>query len=71
MPRKARIDAPGGLHHIIARGIVREKVFDVYIHLNPLRTKLVADMKGLDRYVGGGTRQGTKGSRKSDPNLRP
>jgi REP element-mobilizing transposase RayT len=28
MPRKARIDAPGALHHIIARGIAREKVFD-------------------------------------------
>ena len=28
MPRKARIDAPGALHHIIARGIGRKKVFD-------------------------------------------
>jgi len=28
MPRKARIDAPGALHHIIARGIARKKVFD-------------------------------------------
>ena len=28
MPRKARIDAPGALHHIIARGIARRKVFD-------------------------------------------
>ncbi len=28
MPRKARIDAPGSLHHIIARGIGRRKVFD-------------------------------------------
>ena len=28
MPRKARIDAPGSLHHIIARGIDRRKVFD-------------------------------------------
>jgi REP element-mobilizing transposase RayT len=28
MPRKARIDAPGGLHHIIARGIARKKVFN-------------------------------------------
>ena len=140
MPRKARIDAPGALHHIIARGIARKKVFDDdvdrdffierlgmivqdtqtqcfawalipnhfhlllktgttpiatvmkrlltgyamgynrrhnryghlfqnryksilcqedayllelirYIHLNPLRAKLVADMKGLDRYA--------------------
>jgi putative transposase len=28
MPRQARIDAPGALHHIIARGIARRKVFD-------------------------------------------
>ena len=28
MPRKARIDAPGALHHIIGRGIERRKIFD-------------------------------------------
>ena len=27
MPRKARIDAPGALHHIIARGIKRRNIF--------------------------------------------
>ena len=27
MPRKARIDAPGSLHHIIFRGIERRKIF--------------------------------------------
>ncbi len=27
MPRKSRIDAPGVLHHIIARGIERRKIF--------------------------------------------
>ncbi len=27
MPRKARIDAPGALHHIISRGIERRKIF--------------------------------------------
>lgn len=27
MPRKARIDAPGALHHIICRGIDRRKIF--------------------------------------------
>ena len=27
MPRKARIDAPGALHHIIARGIAHNKIF--------------------------------------------
>jgi REP element-mobilizing transposase RayT len=28
MPRKARIDAPGALHHIIVRGIARRRIFD-------------------------------------------
>ena len=27
MPRKARIDAPGALHHVIIRGIERKKIF--------------------------------------------
>jgi REP element-mobilizing transposase RayT len=27
-PRKARLDAPGALHHIICRGIERRKIFD-------------------------------------------
>ena len=27
MARKSRIDAPGGIHHIIAKGIVRGKIF--------------------------------------------
>ena len=27
MPRKSRIDTPGALHHIIARGIERCKIF--------------------------------------------
>ena len=28
MPRKARIDAPGALHHITCRGIEGRKIFD-------------------------------------------
>jgi len=27
MPRKARIDMPGGLHHLVFRGIERKKIF--------------------------------------------
>jgi len=27
MPRRSRIDAPDALHHIIARGIDRKKIF--------------------------------------------
>jgi hypothetical protein len=30
MPRKARIDAPEALHHIIARGIAREAEWESY-----------------------------------------
>ncbi len=28
MPRQARIDAPGGLHHIVVRGIERRAIFE-------------------------------------------
>ena len=27
MPRRARIDAPGALHHVICRGIERRRIF--------------------------------------------
>ena len=27
MPRKARLEAPGALHHIVVRGIERRKIF--------------------------------------------
>jgi len=27
MQRKSRIDAPGALHHVIARGINRQRIF--------------------------------------------
>jgi hypothetical protein len=27
MPRRSRIDAPGALHHVIARGIEKRKIF--------------------------------------------
>ena len=28
MPRQARIDAPGALHHVIVQGIARRRVFN-------------------------------------------
>jgi len=28
MPRQARVDAPGALHHVIARGIERRRLFE-------------------------------------------
>ena len=60
IPRQARIDAPGALHHVIVRGIARRRVFnddadrDFFVELNPLRAKVVADMKelGKNRYSG-------------------
>lgn len=80
MPRKARKDALGALHHIIIRAIGRQAIFKdtadrenfferlgpiisetqtgcyawVYmanhIHLNPLRAKVVIDLKDLGKY---------------------
>jgi putative transposase len=62
MPRKSRIDAPGALHHIIARGIDRKNIFkdnkdrDSFlelvrsIHSNFLRAGLVNDLRSLDKY---------------------
>ena len=29
MPRKARIDAPGALHHVIVRGIEKKAIMEV------------------------------------------
>jgi len=40
MPRKARIDAPGALHHIIVRGIERRKIFDDDIDRNNFLDRL-------------------------------
>jgi len=44
MPKKARIDAPGALHHIIIRGIERKVIFkdsqDYSNFLNRLRNVL-------------------------------
>jgi len=57
MPRQARIDAPGALHHIIGRGIENRyksiicqedpylKELVRYIHLNPLRAGVVENIK--------------------------
>jgi hypothetical protein len=67
MPRQARIDAPGAVHHVMVRGIERRKLFGDNqdrnhwiermvavledIHLNPLRGALVKNLSGLDRYL--------------------
>ena len=40
MPRKARIDAPGALHHVIVRGIERRKIFRSDYDLNNFLNRL-------------------------------
>ena len=60
MPRKARIDAPGALQHIIIRGIERKAIFKEekpylkqlvgYIHLNPFRARIVESLRGHPAY---------------------
>ncbi len=41
MPRRARLDAPGTLHHVIVRGIERGKIVDD-----------VTDRKGFVKRLG-------------------
>ncbi len=48
MPRKSRIDAPGALHHIIARGIVRSKIFRDNTDRNNFLARLGGIIKETD-----------------------
>ncbi|MEJ2684488.1 MAG: hypothetical protein P8Z71_08850 [Candidatus Sulfobium sp.] len=61
MPRRARLDFPGTLHHVIVRGIEKKSIVQDdedayllelvrYIHLNPVRAGLIKGMDDLDRY---------------------
>jgi REP element-mobilizing transposase RayT len=43
MPRSARIDAPGALHHIICRGIERRQIF----HDNADRDKFISRLSTI------------------------
>jgi REP element-mobilizing transposase RayT len=45
MPRKARIDAPGALHHIICRGIERRKIFNDDVDRENLLERLSTILK--------------------------
>ena len=40
MPRQSRIDAPGALHHIISRGIDRQKLFESKADYEDFLTRL-------------------------------
>ncbi|MGB9439622.1 MAG: hypothetical protein WCB15_16865 [Desulfobacterales bacterium] len=44
MPRKARIDAPGALHHIIIRGIERNAIFKDDSERDPFLDRLGASV---------------------------
>ncbi|MRR31335.1 transposase, partial [bacterium] len=45
MPRKARIDAPGALHHVICRGIEKRKIFADDADRNEFVRRLAAVVK--------------------------
>lgn len=40
MPRQARIDYPGALHHVIVRGIEGKDIFKGYYNKQELYTRL-------------------------------
>ena len=50
MPRKARIDAPGALHHIICRGIERGKIFVDDTDLDEFVRRLAAVIKDTQTF---------------------
>ena len=50
MPRKARIDAPGALHHIIVRGIEKREIFKDHADRQNLIERL-ADILGETKVV--------------------
>ncbi len=45
MPRQSRIDAPGALHHIIARGIARKEIFRDDVDRDNFLDRLCAILK--------------------------
>ena len=55
MLRKACLDAPDALHHIVIRAIERKAIFKGNadrdnFHLNPWRAKVVKDLNELRKY---------------------
>jgi len=64
MPRKARIDAPGALHHIVIQGVERKAIFkdntdqeDFIDRLSNLLQEMDADAIGRYRSVRGPRRR--------------
>ena len=50
MPRRSRIDAPGALHHIIARGIDRGKIFQDPADKRNFLKRLAEILKGTKTH---------------------
>ncbi len=50
MPRKSRIDTPGALHHIIARGIDRKNIFKADKDRDDFLERLGAIIEGTQTY---------------------
>ena len=48
MPRKSRIDAPGTLHHVVARGIDRGKIFQDPVDKRNFIDRLAEILKGTE-----------------------
>jgi REP element-mobilizing transposase RayT len=48
MPRKSRIDAPGALHHVVARGIDRGKIFQDPVDKRNFIERLAEIIKGTE-----------------------
>ena len=48
MPRKSRIDAPGALHHVVARGIDRGKIFQDPVYKRNFIDRLAEILNGTE-----------------------
>jgi REP element-mobilizing transposase RayT len=53
MPRLARLDAPGILHHVMGRGIERKKIFIIDTDRNEFIDRLaaIAEKDAMDVYA--------------------
>jgi hypothetical protein len=52
MPRKARIDMPSGLHHLIFQGIERKKIFQDDVDRKNLLGRLERALTELAKRIG-------------------
>ncbi len=62
MPRRARIDAPGALHHVICRGIKRQVIFQDNADRDDFVNRLRIHQSSVSRAVERGERIASKGA---------